>query len=161
MLRQAMRGSKEQAETGVNYTYSDDGETLTYLLDLSTVTDDVASHLPTHAINQVESIWLDASSHDLPKLALELGQVADRFIRQAGLTETPRPALTICVPQTALPPVILHVLETRFEKIQYGVSPAGFLSHEVEALAAPQPEVIFHSTGEKQKEELWGETSHP
>lgn len=44
---------------GAGYSAADDGECLTYVLDLSTVRDDIRSSHPWHATHALETLWLD------------------------------------------------------------------------------------------------------
>ncbi len=69
----------------------------------------------------IESVWVDAEGEDPHQLALELGEAADRFIRDTELTEKRRRALTVSVHQKELHPAVQHVLESRFDVINYGV----------------------------------------
>src|SRR5262249_37338608 len=76
----------------------DEGGRLTYVLKLSALTD-AARDLPLlHALREVKAFWLNLAEVD----PLALGRAADRFIRQAGLTEWQRRAMTICVRQHRL-----------------------------------------------------------
>jgi hypothetical protein len=88
-----------------------------------------------HAVNALEFIWVDAARDDQQALALELGQAADRLIRQrASLPKARRRALAVCVPQTRLDPVVEHVLRTRFGSIRYGVALTDLAKGETAAL---------------------------
>jgi len=108
----------------VGYAYHDNGVWLTYVLNLSRQMGSVRVLPPMHAFWKVEFIWLDAGGDDAEKLALELGQAADRFIRETGLTETRRQVLTMCVPQATLHLAVQRVLESRFGRIKYGMASA-------------------------------------
>lgn len=193
VLCRTVGAPERQAQDRVRYTYADDGARLTYILDLSTVTETLRS-LPathalwdvepawpeaannllrlaselrrvtdrlatktivtelslnastdepralanTHALGDGESIWLDASRADPQELALQIAQAADRFIREAGLTERQRRALTVCVPQAVLHPAVQHALETRFGAIKYGVAATDFLGTGMLGTTPPQ-----------------------
>lgn len=128
-LCQAVGAQKRQAQDGIGFAYDDDGVRLTYTLDLSSLTNAAHSLPRTHALWEVESIWLEASGDAPQRLALEIGQAADRFITETGLSETQQRALTVCVRQSALHDDVQNKLETRFGAIKYGVAAAGFVNH--------------------------------
>jgi hypothetical protein len=124
----------------------DDGTCLTYVLNLSALDVSGVSYFHRdHALGAVELICVDTATSDQQALALELGQAADRFISQAGLTEKQRKALTVCTPQAALDPVVERVLKTRFGQIQRGVALADLTRSETPALA----DVVSLEVGQK------------
>jgi hypothetical protein len=108
-------------------------------LSLNALTTESRAVPNTHALGDGESIWLDAARADPQELALQIAQAADRFIREAGLTERQRRALTVCVPQAAVHPAVQHALETRFGTIKYGVAAADFLGTGMLGTTPPQP----------------------
>jgi hypothetical protein len=122
-LGQTITAQESQAQGRISHAF-DDGVALTYVLNLSRPSHTAHSLPRTHAFWAVESVWLDAPIDDPQKLSLELGQAADQFIREAGLTDTQRRALTAYVRQAALPPPAQNVLETRFGAVKYGVAAA-------------------------------------
>ena len=121
-LYQAISGQKKHMQDSVGYAY-DDGVWLTYVLNLSTFADAARSFPLTHALREVEFIWMDTVENDPNELALELGEAADRFNIQTGLAK----ALTVCVSQIRLDPAVQHVLKSRFGTIKYGVTAADLL----------------------------------
>jgi hypothetical protein len=133
-LCQTIGAQEKQAQGGIGYACDDDGVRLTYLLNLNSLTDASRSLPDAHALWEVECIWLDASGDDRQKLALDLGKAADQFIRRADLTDQQRQALTVCVPQVTLDPVVQRVLETRFGAIKYGVAATDFLGRAAKTL---------------------------
>jgi hypothetical protein len=125
----------------------DDGVCLTYLLNLSALTDTVPLDLSTHALSEVEFIWLDTAGKESHGLALEVGQAADRLMRQFGLTEAQQQALTVCVPQAALDPIVEKVLMTRFGTIKCGVAPSNLPCDESsEEIVSPKEGIGHYST---------------
>lgn len=144
-LYRAISGREAQLQGGRGYVYHD-GRRLVYVLDLSDFADEAHSLPPTHALWEAESIWLDASANNPKEFALEVGEVADRFIAQARLTEAKRQAMTVCVLQVEADPVVKSVLETRFGKVRYGVAGAAFLSENAQTEAMVLGEIGQNST---------------
>jgi hypothetical protein len=151
---------RQQTKLDIAYACGDDGGRQTYVLDFNSMKD-LDSPNRKHAIWDVKSVWFDAADDDLERLALELGDATDRFIReteQPRLTTKLRQAidrlfrktkqrkLTAYVRQTTLPPVVRRVLESRFETVEYGVTAEQLLFNRVgepEKLEAhPAPEQV-------------------
>jgi hypothetical protein len=120
-LCQAVNARPHSSRDGVGTVCGDDGDQLTYVLDFSSVKD--ASLLATeHAVWDAQSVWIDGGDDDPEKLALEVGQAADRFVR-----ETKRQKLTAYVRQAVVPPAVRRVLESRFETIRFEMTAEGLL----------------------------------
>jgi hypothetical protein len=145
LLYRAISGQEYQPQGDRGYVY-DDGERLAYVLNLNDFTNKVHSLPQTQALWEVESIWLDVSASDPRKLALELGEAADRFIAQARLTEAQRRAITVCVYQPEAAPVLKLVLEARFGEVKYGVSVQTFLCEKVPTKAVALGEIGHNFT---------------
>ncbi|GEM_PF-2341364 len=133
-LCQTIGAQEKQAQGGVGHACNDDGERLTHLLNLSTLTD-AASSLPgTHALWELKSVWLDAAGDDT-EAALKVGEAADRFDRQTTTDEQKGPdeqrgfvkKLIVCVPQTEPGNAVKNVLETRFKAVRHGVAAETYL----------------------------------
>src|SRR5574341_819465 len=71
-LYRAIGGQEYQPQGGKGHVY-DDGERLAYVLNLSDFTDEAHPLPPTHALWEIESIWLDAAASNPKELALEWG----------------------------------------------------------------------------------------
>jgi HEAT repeat protein len=125
-LHRAVSGQEYQPQGGKGYVY-DDGAQLAVVLNLSTFRDEALPPSHTHALWEIESIWLGLTSSDPKELALEWGEAADCFINQTKLTEGQRQAITVCVRQAEANPVVRAVLETRFGVVRSGVTEAEFL----------------------------------
>ena len=125
-LYMAINGREYQPQGGKGHVY-DDGKRLSYVLNLGDFDDKAHSLPPTHALWEVQSIWLDASASSPKEIALELGEAADLYIAQARLTERRRRTMTVCVHQAEADPVVKRVLETRFGKVRYRVTATDFL----------------------------------
>lgn len=101
----------------------DDGEQLTYALNLSHPPGEDAVLLPSDAARAAEAVWLDLEGFE----PLALGQVVDRYIRRAALTEGARRSRVIWVRQETVAPAVRKLLETRFGEVRWGVEPKAFL----------------------------------
>ncbi len=144
-LYRAISGQEYQPQGGRGYVY-DDGERLAYVLNLSDFTDETHSLPQTHALWEIESIWLDVSASNPKELALEWGEAADGFIAQAKLTEAQRRAITVCVRQAEADTVVKPVLETRFGKVRRRVTAPAFHSEKAQAKAEALEEIGHGST---------------
>jgi hypothetical protein len=111
---------------GIPYFLGDDGECLTYVLNADEPRSEREELPRTHAVRDLQAIWLDRAVAE----PLDLGQVLDRFIRRAALTEAQRRSLRVCVRQPELSRAARNVLEARFETIACGISPERFLAVE-------------------------------
>jgi HEAT repeat protein len=144
-LYQAMSGQEHQPQGGKGYVY-DDGAWLAYVLSLSDFTDEAHSLPQTHALWEAQTIWLDVSASNPKELALEVGDIADRLVVQAKLTEEQRQEMTVYVHQSEADPVVKPVLETRFGKVGYGVTPPAFLCGRAQIKVAALGEIGQNST---------------
>ncbi len=144
-LYRAISGQEYQPQGGRGYVY-DDGARLVYVLNLSSFTDDAHYLSQTHALWEIESIWLDVSASDPKELALEWGEAADRFITQAELTEAQRRAITVCVQQTEADAVVKAVLKTRFGKVRRRVAAPTFHCEREQTKAEALEEIGHGST---------------
>jgi hypothetical protein len=121
-----------------------DGQHSTYLLDVAATAVDVDVVPASHALRQVEALWLVGAELD----ALELGRIVDRFVRQARLSGGQRRTLPVLIREASLPPASLNALRSRLSNLRYGVALSEVLSAErnwaVEALKTPRerPRVI-------------------
>jgi len=143
-LYRAISGQEYQPQGGKGYVY-DDGARLAYVLNLSDFTDKAHSLSPTHALWKVQSIWLDALASNPKELALEWAETADRSIAQARLTEANRQAITVCVHQAEVNPVVKPALGTHFGKVRYGVAAPYFLFERAQAKAVAVRKIVQDS----------------
>ena len=135
-LYKTISGQESQPQGGRGYLY-DDGTRLTYILDLSTVTEASRSLLRTDAFGEMEFIWLDSEANT----SLELVEAADRFLRQANLTKKQQHALMVCVPQDIIEPAARIWLAAHFGTVKQGVAAADFLSGKAQTKVVAQGQI--------------------
>ncbi|MCI0338932.1 MAG: HEAT repeat domain-containing protein, partial [Acidobacteria bacterium] len=100
----------------------DDGVRLTYLLDLSVLTDSAISLPHAPAWGEIEAIWLDAVEDNSPPWDFELIKMTDRFIAQSAIQS----GLKVCISHPELNEVVKNALSARFGIIEYEIAAADF-----------------------------------
>jgi hypothetical protein len=113
--------------SGMGYFYGDDTACLTYVVNAGDPREEGGELPRTHAVRDLEAVWMDRVLEE----PLALGQALDRFIRRAGLTESERRALRVCVRPETLPAAARNLLESRFGTIEYGVTAGQFLPYAI------------------------------
>lgn len=108
------RAEKDVSIDGIRCSWKDDGERLTYILQLG---DLAGPRGELHALWDVESIWASADESEV----LKLGQAIDQLIVRARLTDAEAKRFTVCVPQEEISATVSHVLMTRFGSVRRGV----------------------------------------
>lgn len=106
-----------------DYLCFDDGETLTYVIDLRRYPEDELRITALHLLVTLTHVWMD-----LPPAGLPLSRALDRIDR---LTWETRRRLTVHVGAAELPPELLAQLDRRFRAVRLG--------HQPEDLLPPAP----------------------
>ena len=101
----------------------DDGETLTYVLDVAGAARDRELDASDAASN-VDALWISGAAAD----PLALGQALDQYVRRTGPGSAAMRGLIILVEAPSLDPVAQNLLETRCTDVSYGVSAAAALN---------------------------------
>jgi len=146
LLCRAIRGQESRSLGGKGYVY-DDGAQLAFVLNLSTFTGEALRPSRTHALWEMESIWLDQTASEPKGLALEWGEAADRFINQIKLTEAQRREINVCVRQAEANSVVKAVLDARFGGVRSGVTEAEFLFQRAQTKAVAVREIASPPIG--------------
>jgi len=146
LLCRAIRGQESRSLGGKGYVY-DDGAQLAFVLNLSTFRGEALRPSRTHALWEMESIWLDQTASEPKGLALEWGEAADRFINQTKLTEAQRREINVCVRQAEANSVVKAVLDARFGGVRSGVTEAEFLFQRAQTKAVAVREIASPPIG--------------
>jgi HEAT repeat protein len=146
LLCRAIRGQESRSLGGKGYVY-DDGAQLAFVLNLSTFRGEALRPSRTHALWEMESIWLDQTASEPKGLALEWGEAADRFINQTKLTEAQRRKINVCVRQAEANSVVKAVLDARFGGVRSGVVEAEFLFQRAQTKAVAVREIASPPIG--------------
>jgi HEAT repeat protein len=146
LLCRAIRGQESRSLGGKGYVY-DDGAQLAFVLNLSAFTGEALRPSRTHALWEMESIWLDQTASEPKGLALEWGEAADRFINQTKLTEAQRRKINVCVRQAEANSVVKAVLDARFGGVRSGVAEAEFLFQRAQTKAVAVREIASPPIG--------------
>jgi HEAT repeat protein len=146
LLCRAIRGQESRSLGGKGYVY-DDGAQLAFVLNLSTFRGEALRPSRTHALWEMESIWLDQTASEPKGLALEWGEAADRFINQTKLTEAQRREINVCVRQAEANSVVKAVLDARFGGVRSGVAEAEFLFQRAQTKAVAVREIASPPIG--------------
>lgn len=116
---------QHRAQKGLAFSArADDSGLLNYILSYDYSAGADAPDLPTHALRNVEAIWLDVAATD----PLRLGRIVDGFIRQSGLSAQQREQLTIFIRQAAPDAAIINKLRALFGHVRCGCEPEHLLS---------------------------------
>lgn len=124
----------KKSQDGISYAIRDYRGTLTFVLNLADLNNIVTPDSDMHALRDISSIWTDCSETD----ALELGQIIDAMVIRAKLPEAQWRGMTICVLPLQIDAASQHVLQTRFGKVSYRVSPDNLLQGKRLKIAATE-----------------------
>ena len=120
----------------------DDGECLTYVLNLAHPPGPRVRAGSSHAASSIEAIWIATGELG----ALEAGRLIDRFLQRidAGGGEWKR--IAVCLEQDTPDPALLRLVKSRFRDVRCGVSGQEFLqppgnnpTEDAPAAALPSP----------------------
>lgn len=132
----ASAGAAGQGEGGFPYSCRDNGERLTYVLDLAGLPASDEPVQEDHALRSLEAVWVAGGDGE----ALALGQAADRFVRLSQMSETRRREVPVWVQATALEPAVRNLLQSRFGPVSCGVDAEEFAGPQRAPVAAPAAE---------------------